>query len=408
MQLFLNLTASAVMLALIALIVCRAVQELFGRRPALPCRALPSGGRAHSLRRDAAIFAASLAVLWLGVFLGHLLATGSADGFWQNFTARMTTGGDAPRYILLAENGYAREGENVNNIVFYPLYPLVMRLFSAFTGGRIALAGIAISQLCYGFACVVFYRLAELVCPHPRAALGAFWLYPFGFFALGVYTEGLFLLLSIGCLYLELRGRWLWAGALGFLCALTRSQGVLLLLSGVYLALRKLRRGSRDVRMAAVLAPAAGFFAYLCLNKAVCGSFFAFSYYESLSPWWQTAQWVGKTVAQQLSLAQAYPGIARWIYWPQLALYFLGALLLWLGWRRKQPNALTLYGTGYLGMCYTASWLISGGRYMLGCAPMFLSLGSEPRRTLRLAVLGAELILFLLFNTYFMQGQCIM
>ncbi len=404
MELFLNLTASAVMLALLALLAWRAWQELIAGHftPRPPVCAPPD-------RRTAAlVFAASLAVLWLGAYTGHVLATGSLSGFFSHFWGRFTVEGDAPRYIYMAENGYVREGEYVNNIVFYPLYPFLMRLVSHLLGGRTALAGLLISQLCYGLASVVFFRLACRLCDRPAAALFAFWLYPFGFFGLGVYTEGLFLLLSLLCLSLLLQERWLCAGAAGLLCALTRSQGLLLLLPGVYLALRAWRQGRKTPRMAASLAPLLGFFLYLCINKLVCGSFFAFSYYESQPPWWQTAQWAGRTVAQQWSMALAYPGIARWIYWPQLALYFLAAGVLALAWRRRLDNALTLYATGYLGMCYTASWLISGGRYMLGCAPLFLVLGSERRPWLRYVVLAAELVLFLLFNTYFMQGQCIM
>lgn len=404
MELFLDLTASAAMLALLALLAWRAWRELIaGRLESEPpvCVLLE--------RRTAVlVFAASLAVLWLGAYAGHVLATGSLGGFFPHFWGRFTVEGDAPRYIYMAENGYVREGEYVNNIVFYPLYPLLMRLVSIPLGGRTALAGILLSQLCYGLASVVFFRLACRLCERPVAALFAFWLYPFGFFSLGVYTEGLFLLLSLLCLSLLLQERWLWAGAAGLCCALTRSQGLLLVLPGVYLALRAWRQGRKTPRMAASLAPLLGFFLYLCINKLVCGSFFAFSYYESQPPWWQTAQWVGKTVAQQWGMALGYPGIARWIYWPQLALYFLAAGVIFLAWRRRLDNALTLYATGYLGMCYTASWLISGGRYMLGCTPLFLVLGRERRPWLRCIILAAELALFLLFNTYFMQGQCIM
>ena len=34
---------------------------------------------------------------------------------------RMTTAGDAPHYLYLAQEGYQSEGEKANLIVFYPL-----------------------------------------------------------------------------------------------------------------------------------------------------------------------------------------------------------------------------------------------------------------------------------------------
>jgi hypothetical protein len=69
---------------------------------------------------------------------------------------------------------------------------------------------------------------------------------------------------------------------------------------------------------------------------------------------------------------------------------------------------LLLYGTAYLGMCYTASWLISGGRYMLGCVPLFLCVGQLKSRLVRGAVLAGDLMFFGLFYYYFAQGQAIM
>ena len=91
-----------------------------------------------------------------------------------------------------------------------------------------------------------------------------------------------------------------------------------------------------------------------------------------------------------------------------MALYFIAAALLITGWRRELDNAYVLYGTAYLGMCYTAGWLISGGRYMLGCLPMYLSVGRLKSHALRALILAAELVFFFLYNYWFMQGQAIM
>ena len=46
-------------------------------------------------------------------------------------------------------------------------------------------------------------------------------------------TESLFLLTTVSALYHIRRHRWLAAGAWGFLAALTRMQGVLVILAGV-------------------------------------------------------------------------------------------------------------------------------------------------------------------------------
>lgn len=44
-------------------------------------------------------------------------------------------------------------------LVFFPLYPWLVRLVSAVTGNTMA-AGLLVSFLCYGAGCVYLYRLA--------------------------------------------------------------------------------------------------------------------------------------------------------------------------------------------------------------------------------------------------------
>jgi hypothetical protein len=355
-----------------------------------------------------AIFLGSLAILWLGALLAYGANEGTFAGFWPWFCQRMTQAGDGPHYQFIAENGYVSQGENVNNIVFYPLYPFLIGLLGRILGGRTALAGVMLSQVCFGASAALMARLCQRHCTQPWAALAAYVLYPFGFFCLGLFTEGLFLLLTIEGLYALSEEKWALGGLCGLLCALCRTQGVLLLLPGVYGAVLAWKRHGWRWAYLWVLMPLAGFGAYLCLNKAVCGSFFAYQYYESIEPWWQTPQWLGTTVAQQWTMGQEYPGLAAWIYWPQLALYFIGAALLLAGFRRGLDTGFLVYGTAYLGMCYTASWLISGGRYMLGCVPMFLCVGRLENRWLRVSILLAELVFFGMYNYYFMQGQAIM
>jgi len=53
---------------------------------------------------------------------------------------------------------------------------------------------------------------------------------PMAFFFSAVYTESLYLALSLGVFWFARHGRWMWVGVLGALAAATRSTGVLLLL----------------------------------------------------------------------------------------------------------------------------------------------------------------------------------
>ena len=110
------------------------------------------------------------------------------EGFWQRFT----TAGDSPHYLYWRNTVTPAAEDKRNLIVFYPLYPLLIRLLGSLFGGRYALAGLAISQGCWAAAAAAFRALAgrRLAPGGARAAAAAFLFYPFSFFALGVYTEG--------------------------------------------------------------------------------------------------------------------------------------------------------------------------------------------------------------------------
>ena len=96
-------------------------------------------------------------------------------------------------------------GEEANLIVFYPLYPMLIRALSGLltsVEGLYGAVGIGISLICAGLSAVMVVRLAERYLPAKDClwVLAAWLLYPYAFFSAGVYTESLFMLLSLSCL----------------------------------------------------------------------------------------------------------------------------------------------------------------------------------------------------------------
>ncbi len=156
---------------------------------------------------------------------------------------------DSVWYLAIAADGYgggAREA-------FFPLYPLLVRVAGAPLGSALV-GGALLSTALLGVALVLLHRLVAL--DHDRAvarnAVLVTALSPMAFFFSAVYSESLFLALSIGAVLAARRERWAWAGALGALAASTRSAGVLLLvpLAMIYLwdAGRPSLRGRRPLR----------------------------------------------------------------------------------------------------------------------------------------------------------------
>jgi len=134
---------------------------------------------------------------------------------------------DSVWYLAIAGGGYGDTAREA----FFPLYPLLVRIAGAPLGSQL-IGGALASTALLGVALVVLHRLVSL--DHDRAvarnAVLVTALFPMSFFFSAVYSESLFLALSVGAIYAARLDRWALAGLLGGLAAGTRSAGVVLLL----------------------------------------------------------------------------------------------------------------------------------------------------------------------------------
>ena len=136
------------------------------------------------------------------------------DGYW---------------YSLIALYGY---GVYQASAAFWPLYPLLLRAGTELTGWSVPTVGVVLSNACFLGALSVLYRLVRLE-EGERVARRTIWLtafYPTAFFFSAVYTESLYLLVTVAAIYAARTRHWGWAGIFGLLAALTRNTGMLLLI----------------------------------------------------------------------------------------------------------------------------------------------------------------------------------
>lgn len=151
---------------------------------------------------------------------------------WINAFARW----DANFFVTIARDGYAYDpAARWSNLAFFPLYPLLMGVVALpFGGDRAALvtAGFVISNV--GLLVGVGYMWAlasrELGRAVASASVLALLAFPMTFALSAVRSEGLFLALAAGSLYYARADRWWLAGLLAAGVALTRLNGMLILL----------------------------------------------------------------------------------------------------------------------------------------------------------------------------------
>jgi mannosyltransferase PIG-V len=182
-------------------------------------------------------------------WLGDLLAAPAArwDGAW---------------YLVIARFGYRPDLApfTSSRTAFFPLYPLGLRGIS-WLGAPPVLAGVLLSLIALALALYGLHRLTTLELTSgrlgsagarrrglsaieparqgevARLAVMLMAFAPMAFFLSAIYSESLYLALSIGLFWSARNGRWAWVGILGALAAATRSTGLVLALPALMLYL---------------------------------------------------------------------------------------------------------------------------------------------------------------------------
>lgn len=140
---------------------------------------------------------------------------------------------DAANYTRIAQYGY----QTVYDTAFFPLFPWLIKAVAFLFGnqGYIAI-GMILSNLALLAALFVLYQIAidNLGEQVGWRTLVYLCLFPTAFFFFAAYNESLFLLLTASAFLAMRRQKWWLAGLLGFLAALTRSAGLLLVIPYLY------------------------------------------------------------------------------------------------------------------------------------------------------------------------------
>jgi Mannosyltransferase (PIG-V) len=331
---------------------------------------------------------------------------------------------DASYYLAIASHGYVAAAPN--NLAFFPLYPSLIRALGFLTGSDV-IAGLVISTVSFALALVLLHRLTELELGS-RAADATVLLVafaPLSFFFTAIYTESLFLLLSVAAVLAARRERWALAGVLAALAALTRPTGILLVVPLVIMRLGRQRRLDRQLAWA--LSPVAALGVYLAILAA--------NGFSWLAPFRVEAFWQRVTVGPITGIASAVvtavnsaaaivrhgqPVFAPTLGGPftpnaecvLLLLVLVIAVVCLVACFRRLPLEYGAYGAAVLLMCVSSPAvgqpLVSFDRYVLTIFPLWMAAGAwiATRRLQRVAV-AAGSILLVFYTLYFARGSFI-
>ncbi|MBI3538294.1 MAG: glycosyltransferase family 39 protein, partial [Chloroflexi bacterium] len=158
-------------------------------------------------------------------YRGVAIETNSLLAPWQRF--------DANWYLKIAQRGYSADD---GSTVYFPLYPLLIRIF----GGGL-LAAIVISNLALIGVFYLVYQLGKDLMGEKFAARALAYLaiFPTAFFLFAPYTESLFLFFALASIHAAAKEKFPRASIFAALAALTRLQGALLIFPLAYLVWKK-------------------------------------------------------------------------------------------------------------------------------------------------------------------------
>lgn len=338
--------------------------------------------------------AARLLTYLLGWLFWLLLHERGLD-LWQSFS-EVWFKWDSRHHAGIAQYGYRIGQEHEVELAFYPLYPLLIRAVTwvsqwwpwASEGSywgvdlNYYFSGLVLSNLFFlGSVCILW----QLV--YDRYGKAMAWravkylvLVPYGFFFGMVYTESLFLFLVLASALAMQRQQWVLSGAIGLFAALTRNQGLLLVVPlGLSMLPFLFTPGLRSwgVWFKALLSLSlvmAGFGLYLLMNWYLTGDAFRFSEFQS-NHWGNrfgffaeivTKHWHRMLTEQNIRLA-----VGTWF--ASLAVLAGCSLILLLSWRRL-PMPWVMFLLVYMLVSFSPTWLLSSQRYMISAFPIYVGM----------------------------------
>lgn len=349
------------------------------------------------------VIASRILIILMGS-LAIILLTNRVENIVNLFEFRWYKA-DSPLYINIAQNWYVNQGDDKFLIVFYPLYPILIRMVN-FLIHNYLISGIVVSNLSLIVACVYLYKLVEIDFTKQVAmnTVKFLLIFPFSFFLGLIFSDSLFIALSIMVFYYMRKKNWLLTGLFGGLASLTRNFGILLLVPVAieYLVETQFIQRLKERNWKQILSDLAqrgsnllliplGQFIYLLINKLITGNWFTFLTYQR-EHWNNTMNLnILNNFNSLLSYAFSWKPVDTACMWaPPIVLAFFIVLLVLYALPKVRVSYLA-YILVYLFVCLSATWLISGGRYIAGIFPIFLATALMARNRF------SDLILTLIF-----------
>jgi len=304
-------------------------------------------------------------------------------------------------YLDIAQNGYSLEYNQwgLYNIVFFPLYPFLMKITSFLTAGNFILSGWFLSIVFLLVALFYFFKLVKEFHPEINPYLPIIFLliFPTAFFLNSVYTESLFLFLSLATFYYGLKKKFIYAGIFGLFASLTRVTGVLLFIPLIWEYLKNYNfklKSILNLKVLPIFLVPIGTFSFFLYHYFKFGNFFLF--FEIEKNW-------GRAFTLQKGHFDFFsnPAIINFF----LDVFFVIFILLVLYFVfKKLRTSYGFYIIATIAVALSTGTLMSTGRYILILFPIYILLASIRNQYWQQAWVFISTLLLALYTILFVNN----
>lgn len=296
-------------------------------------------------------------------------------GIWQRF--------DTLWYLRIARRGYDLPA----GVVFYPLYPWLIRGLSGLAGAMAA--ALLISTVAAFFYFWGLLRLTRTEFPNAQPLrtlmLAAAW--PASFFFFAGYTESLAVALIVWCIVFARGECWVAAAACAFAAGLTRSAGTLAIVPLVIMAWRSPRPARWPVAVAPLGTLGYWFWLHQTGRLSVATAYRMYWNTEVASPWttlWRAIRSLGERFDPLVMISLA-----------ALIVFFIAGVA---ARRRMRIEDRCFSAAVIVHLLLRLCWppLLGAPRYLLPVYPAYVTIGrwAETMERTRFAFLCVALFAF--------------
>ena len=318
---------------------------------------------------------------------------------WANF--------DGVHYLLIATNGYT------DNAGFFPLYPLFIFFLTSIISPSAAiypfhpiqyLAVLFVTNLFFLTALFMLYKLVSLDYEDnlPILIIIFVLIFPTSFFFASIYSESLFLLLSILSFYFARKNRWFLAVLCGSLLTATRLVGIAIIPALIYEFVKSEKSLIKPKGLFLMVAPL-GILSYMLFNYLKWGNPFYFiqaqgNFLNNRSV--DLIVFLPQTIFRYIKILTtiSFNVFEWWIALLEISVFFFVSIMFFVAWKKKIRISYILFAL----ICFlipTLTGTFTGlPRYALVLFPIFIGLAMIKNKLFKIAysIVGFSLLMILL------------